>query len=386
MTKPLRKLFLLLAASGLVVLLVELVVGRVLPFGVPLFQVDEELLHAPRPGVARARLLDRQGGRLSIVRFGAEGYRGADLQAGSLPRLVVIGDSLVLAENVEHEETFVQRLSYHLEQEGTPVETVNAGVTGYGPDQALLRLERELAMLRPDGVLFVLCAHNDHGDLLRNKLFDLSPEGELVRRAPALAPELRRQFRVAMENAGEPALLRLLRVLRRSTPPEPAGSSRVTQLYLQLGQQELLQHRRDDLVHDVFGDPYDLTVAAALPGADRARALMVGVLARLARTCREADVPLFALVVPSAVDVVPGFEPGIDTALVAGHDPGALTRACVEALDLSGIATLDGATLFEGEIARSSFPARGDFHWNAAGQDRAARACAGFLEALGWPP
>src|SRR6185295_4536691 len=71
------------------------------------------------------------------------------------------------------------------------VETVNAGVVGYGPDQACLRMEAELSRLRPDLVVVAVLAENDYGDLVRNRLFELGPRGELVRRHVVLAPEMR---------------------------------------------------------------------------------------------------------------------------------------------------------------------------------------------------
>ena len=51
------------------------------------------------------------------------------------------------------------------------VQVVNAGVAAYGPDQACLALEADLAAgLDPDLVVLCVFAGNDWGDLLRNKL------------------------------------------------------------------------------------------------------------------------------------------------------------------------------------------------------------------------
>ena len=101
------------------------------------------------------------------------GFRGdldLDRDRESTARLLVLGDSFVMAENVPLEGTFVRQLAFELERGlGCEVEGVNAGRSGYGPDQSLLLLEREIDTVAPDVIVCVLCAHNDVGDLARNK-------------------------------------------------------------------------------------------------------------------------------------------------------------------------------------------------------------------------
>ena len=77
-------------------------------------------------------------------------FEGRASSCGRGEQLVAVyGDSLVLAENVPLRETFVVRLEEHLRAADLPVRTLNAGVTGYGPDQSLLKFEREVRALRP---------------------------------------------------------------------------------------------------------------------------------------------------------------------------------------------------------------------------------------------
>ena len=61
------------------------------------------------------------------------------------PRVLVMGDSFVMAENVPLEQHLRAAAHEWIEEERTSrpaVEGVNAGRSGYGPDQSLLLLER----------------------------------------------------------------------------------------------------------------------------------------------------------------------------------------------------------------------------------------------------
>src|SRR6185436_5789593 len=71
------------------------------------------------------------------------------------------------------------------------VEVINAGVTAYGPDQACLRIEDEVARLDPDLVVLAVFADNDFGDLARDKIFRLDGDGRLRENHPRLSPKLR---------------------------------------------------------------------------------------------------------------------------------------------------------------------------------------------------
>src|SRR5690606_14763975 len=78
-------------------------------------------------------------------------------------RVVVLGDSIVFAVQVEHHETFCERLEAHLNTrgDGRRYRVLNAGVQGYGPIESLRFLERIAAEFEPDLVLFVSFVAND---------------------------------------------------------------------------------------------------------------------------------------------------------------------------------------------------------------------------------
>lgn len=84
------------------------------------------------------------------VEINSLGLRGPELEP--LPpggyRILLLGDSLVAGFEVPFEQTFGERLREKLERElGFPIQVVNAGVRGYGTDQAYLYyLERGAAL------------------------------------------------------------------------------------------------------------------------------------------------------------------------------------------------------------------------------------------------
>lgn len=72
--------------------------------------------------------------------------------AGGLIRIAVLGDSCTFGEAVDDNQT----MPYFLEQSLKGAEILNFGVRGYGLDQMVLRLEREVFLFHPDHVLLVL--------------------------------------------------------------------------------------------------------------------------------------------------------------------------------------------------------------------------------------
>jgi hypothetical protein len=372
------------AATCAGLLAAELAVERWCAVPAALFRADPVLLHSLRPHARRvlARPAAAGGGRVA-TEINAHGMRGPELAAdGAAARVVVYGDSLVLAETTEIERTFVERLGAHLRaQGGAEVEMVNAGVTGYGPDQACLRMEGELGALAPRLVVLVLCAHNDMGDLVRNKLFRLDAAGRAVENRPRLAPELRAEFEARARDTQRPALVRWFESAFAGgpspgaiAPPDPIGA------YLAAAAAEHAQFvlAGDDVVRSLFEDYYDADVAlgAATAAVGFKRALLRAVLQRCAAACARLEVGLLAVVVPSAVDVVPDFEVRVDRARHPGYAPQRLSGVYVELLAELGIAHVDLFAPFVAAGPRAAFDGTRDFHWSAGGQELGARACA----------
>jgi hypothetical protein len=97
------------------------------------------------------------------VEINSLGLRGPEIPARrpGERRVLLLGDSMVAAFEVEYQETFGARLEERLAQRlASPVRVINAGVRGYGTDQAYL-LFRELGgELDPDLVVFFHSAND----------------------------------------------------------------------------------------------------------------------------------------------------------------------------------------------------------------------------------
>lgn len=115
---------------------------------------SEEYGWAPRPGACAVE-------RGALTEINAAGYRGPLVAArpGPRRRVALVGDSTAFGYGVRDEETYARLL-----ERAGGVEVVNLGVEGFGPDQSLLRLEREGLPLEPAEVLMSFCVENDFAD------------------------------------------------------------------------------------------------------------------------------------------------------------------------------------------------------------------------------
>lgn len=102
------------------------------------------------------------------VKINALGIRGPERALAKAPgvrRLVVLGDSFVVALEVPYEETLTARLEARAAAaRGAPVEAFALGMTSYGQAQEWLWLERTGVPLAPDVVLLMVHLGNDVED------------------------------------------------------------------------------------------------------------------------------------------------------------------------------------------------------------------------------
>lgn len=147
------------------------------------YQFNEDYLVALKPGVSR--YFERSianGGKIIHWSTNNNSFRGPALMSDPGTRILVYGDSNIQAQFSEYEKTFTFKLEQYLKSDGLKnVETINAGVVGFGPDQSLIRFEKEADIYRPNLVIFHICTDNDFGDVLRNRLLEIDSHGNLVK-------------------------------------------------------------------------------------------------------------------------------------------------------------------------------------------------------------
>jgi hypothetical protein len=120
-----------------------------------------------------------------------------------LRRILLIGDSFTLGGEVPYEQTWAHYLEADLQTRGIRVQVLNAGVGGYGMDQAFLRWESIGKQFSPDVLIFGMQLENCHRNVNLDRpvympntglpfskpRFVATPDGWKKINAPALPPQ-----------------------------------------------------------------------------------------------------------------------------------------------------------------------------------------------------
>ncbi|MEE2751787.1 MAG: SGNH/GDSL hydrolase family protein [Myxococcota bacterium] len=146
----------------------EFVLDATLGFFDPsLYLRDETLISRPAPNAdVEIQAIEYT----TRVQTNSLGIRGSEIQRKSEDelRVLAIGDSFTLATQVQQEETFTELLEPLLrERLGRRVTVYNAGVDGYGTQQAIGWMDRLLQKVEPDAILLTFYTGNDLRDNAR---------------------------------------------------------------------------------------------------------------------------------------------------------------------------------------------------------------------------
>lgn len=120
----------------------------------------------------------------TYVKFNSRGLRGPEVdyrKPENTFRILVLGDSFTAALQVPEAETFPRLLENQLRQRfpQTNIEVINAGVVGYGTDNALAYFVNEGYKYQPDLVLLAFFTGNDLTDNIWYPLYRLE-DGALL--------------------------------------------------------------------------------------------------------------------------------------------------------------------------------------------------------------
>ena len=169
-----RKLALSVASLIFTVILLEIVVrvtGLVAPYGYPpgLFAPDPDTEYRFAANFPVSPFVKQEF--VTQVFTNSDGFRDLERVRGKSEkkRYIVVGDSFVWAAyGVNLEEAFTSLTEKKmLERYQEPCEVVNAGVVGWGTDNALAFLRANWDRYQPDGVVLSFCIANDFFDNLR---------------------------------------------------------------------------------------------------------------------------------------------------------------------------------------------------------------------------
>ncbi len=386
----LMRVALILVSSALAFGVAEIALRIVYPIHGVIVDSDPRYLFRLRPGSSKIHIETKTDRRKVRVEVNRRGFRGPELESSPERRVVIYGDSFIAAEFSPWEKSLAPRLAAHLSAaDGERVEVVNAGVFGYGPDQAYLRMVDEIDVLEPDLVILALFAGNDFGDLIRNKIFKLDTVGNLVERQYGLHPDLVDGMKQAPR---KPILFtlgrNLTRRLRRTSTPDPAANETTLtdQLTYWRGYQiaELNDFFASDTVGRLFEDYYDVQMATE-PHAVESRMkalLMLRVLERFKLHVESRGVTFLLLLIPAALDVCEAYAAEVDRAVYPGYRPTHLRDLLLGIARRTGAPFVDLWGPFRETGACDLYFQGWGAHWNDQGQAVAAELLAERIRPL----
>ena len=382
---------LLIAITGLAMLAFAEVAAEftLAPRHRPIFQADDKLIFKLIPNRRSVMTRSRENGGDTIThRINSDGFRGEELMpTGKATRVVVYGDSFIHAPYMADRETFSAVLGDLLSARvGRTVEVVNAGVSSYGPDQVSAKMAIELPRLRPDLAIVAIFAGNDYGDLMRNKMFKIDSNDNLLDNEWSLDPAVRNQIEISQRNSI------LVRSLRASLRPfrlsgaQGASSTTRTEIarhsdwhyLLQQAESEYKEYIRDgnNIVTNTHIDYYSANISL-LPDSESSRyevRLMQAVLHRIRDVAAKSSVPLVFVFIPHPVDVAVKYDDWGAADLkrypqYGGRNQTTPLEAAAKSADVPFVSLYDA---YRAVDANTLYFHHNDDHWNAAGQRMAA--------------
>ena len=349
------------------------------------YRYDEEYLVALKPNVQKTYVRKPQNGGQTIVwKTNGEGFRGNALRADSDLRLIVYGDSNIQARFSDLENTFAHKLEQYLRKlAGEDVEVVNGGTVGFGPDQSLIRFAKDADRYRPNLVIFHIFADNDFGELFRNRLFEIDPQGRLVKNShPRTIDQLIEKDSGFKGWVNSLLLVKAIGKILKAVKKDDAPEDLMRQ-YLEAGAGEYavyLQSGSRRFSH--FEDHYDLDMALFPQGA-AAQAkvqLLEAVLKEAHAVARGREIKFAVLVQPSVIDLTENFRISYEhfrqyPEYRRKNLTDAVKNICLE----NNIPVLNLYDVFFKNDPSSLYFVAPNNHWNDAGQDLAARATATYI-------
>jgi hypothetical protein len=307
------------------------------------------------------------------------GFRDDRDEYGDQDKILVLGDSNILALFVSHENTFPERLEDYLNNE---FHSLNLGVAGFGPDQSYLKLAKHLDQFKPRVVVFQVFADNDYGDLIRNVLFRIEDGRGLVN-VPFEGTDP--AFNV-LASLGQYSLIakdlyRNLQIQGRIGVPKPPRPNWL-KLDEFLDYEELALRRYQNNERSTWGyDHYDYSFALDpnAPIVATQAQLMESVISA-ARDLTEAAGARFVLVIqPSSVDMTRNRRLNYANLnkCCSGYNRRRLSRSLVDIAKKNDISYVDlWPTFLVNRPEELYFKVNKDDHWTAKGMDLAARETA----------
>jgi lysophospholipase L1-like esterase len=138
-----------------------------------LFQLDDELIYSLKPGRERIAKSEEFVEHATTNRHGLRDDEFIPRESFE-KRIIVLGDSMIFGHGVNDDETFPNQLEAIFREQHRRVDVINAGIKGYGTDNAYKLFMARLRPLglAPDLVVFAIY-HNDLHDNIGQPLYTI---------------------------------------------------------------------------------------------------------------------------------------------------------------------------------------------------------------------
>lgn len=364
------------------------------------YQFNENYLISLKPN-AKSEFVrsEENGGYITRWKTNNNSFRGAALKDNPRFRVIVYGDSNIQAIFSGITMTFPSQLANYLKRSGMPdVEVINAGVIGSGPDQSLIRFAKEVDEYRPNLVIFHIFADNDFGDIIKNRLFGLDVNGNLIRTdykitvdKYLLASEHRRRKMVISSLLIVRAAKSIVHFLTQGNSSEEMTKKNmkrrskedlIDSLQKKVDAEYLVYKESKPRQFSHFGDHYDIDIALN-PDQESSKTkirLMEEVLKEANNVARMKGIKFLVLIQPSAIDLTKD-----NVALSYEYlqkYPKYKKTNLTDAVDRICVShNINSINLFK--VFMENDPEdlffRGDDHWNDQGQRLAAKETALYI-------
>tara|TARA_Y100000310_G_scaffold345830_1_gene470767 strand:+ start:19181 stop:20296 length:1116 start_codon:yes stop_codon:yes gene_type:complete len=324
-----------------------------------IIEYDDRYLHKLMPNSEKIHVMaEEDGSGRNLVKINSFGFRNEEFkQLKEQKRIIVYGDSFIEAEFSQLENTFSKQLEKKLNLESEePVEVINGGVIAYGMDQISLKLEDELDIFNPDLVIVSVFPANDFGDNIRNKIFRLDSENQLIENDYFLNPELKKKKKLASFFPSLRLYFRAFNNFRQFIGPSKVDSGNST-LLSQINDCEDFIVKKNNQVNNLFNDRPEIDMLVNPDGycALYKIKLMEEIIKRMKSLADSKNVVFVLMIMPSKEDL--------------NKSSTLLTDVLVEISEKNNISYLDLSQEFD-----TSFYFVRDGHWNSKGQELAAES------------
>ncbi len=359
------------------------------------YQFNDEYLIELIPGTQKIFIrTEENGGDTISWRVNSDGFRGSELQSDPDKRIMVYGDSNIQARFSVEDSTFVQKIGKYLTKDNTRnLEMINSGVIGFGPDQSLLKFEKEVSIYKPDVVVFTIFAYNDFGDLVRNRLFELDDQGSLIKtnfelEEDAHLKEIKHGFRIQTLFWVEQIRNKIYNELEDQNSSEykkgllnyySEANKRAFEIYKNGGKREFSN----------FEDPFDIDLVIQLDSESSSvkKELFKKILERFKETAEKNNAELVVVILPSPIEMTVsndyiGYEYLKEQ--FPSYNREQFTNTIERITKEQGLSTINLFSVFDSEGPEGLYFKDGDTHWNDAGQDLAAKVLASFISDSVW--